>query len=44
MKTAIINTIVASIAFAVVYVALERDWMGLRASIGTSYGPAGVTQ
>lgn len=42
-RVMVINTIVASIAFSVVWLALDRDWLGLRIPDGMGV-PAGVTQ
>ncbi|MFA5949844.1 MAG: DUF1467 family protein [Hyphomicrobium sp.] len=36
LKTALINTVVASLAFAVVWAALDNDWLGLRIPAGMS--------
>lgn len=43
LRTALINTVVASIAFAFVYYALENDLMGLRASMVAPNPPRSVT-
>ncbi len=42
LRTVIINTLVASVAFAFVWLALEKDWMGLYIPPGQG-APAGVT-
>ncbi len=43
LKTALINTVVASVAFALVYYALENDLMGLYAASRSPNLPQGVT-
>lgn len=43
LRVAVINTIVATIAFAFVWTALERDWLGLYIPPENEI-PAGVTR